>query len=181
MGFGSNYKKLFESTVKYDDKSLAKATEYIDKVGVTVYVHQSLTLNQMRPDMGGTEIHSPLADIINSPATEGFARSIILLTDGQVSNEDDVVALVRRHTTDDSRTRMFSIGIGSGVSHYLVNEVARVGNGLSEISLPGETAERLTSKVLRLLRFVFALSTLLTIKCIAERFMAMALHALFNT
>jgi len=66
-----------------------------------------------------------------------------MLTDGEISNTDAVIALVRQHAGD---TRVFTFGIGAGASHHLVKGLARAGEGEAEFIAPGE---RIECKVLR--------------------------------
>lgn len=46
-------------------------------------------------DMGGTEIYKPLKDIFNEPLDEKLPRHIYLLINGEVSNTEQVVDLIR--------------------------------------------------------------------------------------
>ena len=73
----------------------------------------------------------------------GPPRQVLVLTDGEVSNTDEVIALGRRHV---GHTRVFTFGIGAGASHHLVRGVARAGEGAAEFIAPGE---RIEAKVLR--------------------------------
>ena len=65
------------------------------------------------------------------------------MTDGSVSNSDQIIQLVEKNS---QHVQTFTLGIGSAVSHYLVNGVARAGNGESEFILPGE---KIQAKLLR--------------------------------
>jgi Ca-activated chloride channel family protein len=71
-------------------------------------------------------------------------RQIVVLTDGQVTNTDAVIALARTHS---DVARIFTFGIGAGASHHLVSALARAGGGLAEFIYPGE---RIEPKVVRL-------------------------------
>ena len=51
----------------------------------------------------------------------GSVRQVIVLTDGQVSNEPAVVALAKRH---QARNRIFTFGIGNACSAAMVNGLA---------------------------------------------------------
>jgi Ca-activated chloride channel family protein len=69
----------------------------------------------------------------------------VVLTDGQVTNTDAVLALVSKHA---AHNRVFALGIGAGASQHLVNGIARAGGGSAEFIHPGE---RIEPKVVRLL------------------------------
>merc|ERR1719361_2536498 len=80
--------------------------------------------------------------------SDGVQRQVFLLTDGEVSNTQDVINLVKKHS---SKNRIFSFGIGQGVSSELVDGVARFG-GASRILKSGEEQSKLNQHVLRALK-----------------------------
>ncbi|HSD29456.1 MAG TPA: VIT and VWA domain-containing protein, partial [Vicinamibacteria bacterium] len=128
VGFGNEYVSLFPESRAYADDTLAAAVAHVE------------TLDG---DMGGTEIRPALEFVLVREPRGGIARRVVLLTDGQVTNTDDVIALVRQHST---HTRVFAFGIGEGASRHLVRGVARAGEGAAEFIAPGE---RIGPKVLR--------------------------------
>ena len=72
IGFGTNFKKLFEGgSVEYNEKNVAAALEHV---------------NGMTANMGGTDILKPLMAIFGEKAKPGIPRQIFLLTDGEVNN-----------------------------------------------------------------------------------------------
>src|SRR4029450_11128586 len=71
-------------------------------------------------------------------------RQLLVLTDGEVSNEAEAIDLCGRYATT---VRMFAFGIGAGVSEHLVRGVARASHGAAEFIYPGE---RMEPKVLRM-------------------------------
>ena len=77
-----------------------------------------------------------------------------MLTDGEVSNTDEVIALVGEHA---GRARVFTFGVGAGASQHLVKGIARAGEGEAEFIAPGE---RIEAKVMR--QFGRALSSALS-------------------
>ena len=79
----------------------------------------------------------------------GLPRQVLVLTDGEVTNTDEVIALARRHA---AAARFFTFGIGAGASHHLVKGLARASRGAAEFISPGERVE---AKVMRQFTRVF--------------------------
>jgi Ca-activated chloride channel family protein len=128
VGFGSTFASLFPTSRPYDDASLAEATRHVQG---------------LEADLGGTEILPALEHVLAAAPRPGLPRQLFVLTDGEVSNTDEVIALARRHA---GSTRVFTFGIGAGASHHLVKGLARAGDGEAELIAPGERVE---AKVLR--------------------------------
>ena len=126
--FGSDFELMSPEPVPYTDDTLSKAVAYV---------------RASTGDLGGTEILAPLEAVLRTPPPPGRTRTVVLLTDGQVSNEPAVIALARRHR---ERNRIFPFGIGPAVSTFLVNGLARATGGVAEFIKVGE---RIESKVLR--------------------------------
>jgi len=130
VGFGSTYESLFPQNRAYDDASLGEGTSHVAA---------------LQANLGGTEILPALQFVLEQPCLEGRIRQAVILTDGQVSNTDAVLALVSKHA---AHNRVFALGIGAGASQHLVNGIARAGGGSAEFIHPGE---RIEPKVVRLL------------------------------
>src|SRR5262245_56153281 len=79
-----------------------------------------------------------------------MARQVVVVTDGQVTITDAVLAFVRKQ---EAYARVFTFGIGAGPSHHLVRGLARAGGGAAEFIMPGERA---SAKVTRQLARVLA-------------------------
>ena len=75
---------------------------------------------------GGTELREALDHALRIPRTDGFARSVVLVTDGFISAEADVFGLI---ATNLGRTNFFAFGIGTSVNRHLIEGVARAGQG----------------------------------------------------
>lgn len=119
--FGSRYQAMWGRLRAADPAGLGAADQYAQ--------------NRVVADLGGTEILPPLEDALSRPRDPERPRRILLLTDGQVSNEREIVDLCRAHASD---ARVFTMGIGAGASEHLVRDVARVSGGLCEMVFPGE-------------------------------------------
>ncbi len=111
--FASDYTTAFPQAVRYEVGTFNTAMAW---------------LNQQRAD-GGTELSGSLAALLDQPVAAGRRREIILISDGQVGNEDRVVALASRAR---DRSRFFTIGIGSSVSRSLMQRLAEATAGAAE-------------------------------------------------
>ncbi len=125
--FGSTFQLFAPEPLVYSQATMTQALKF---------VHQNA-------DLGGTEILAPLEAILSQAPATGAIRNIVLLTDGQVTNEPAVIALAKRKR---SRNRIFTFGIGAASSSFLVNSLARVTGGAAEFIASGE---RIEDKVLR--------------------------------
>ncbi len=100
----------------------------------------SVWINRLVP-RGGTEILEPVKYALESSGEEG--TSILLFTDGQVGNEQEIIDLVRRRIMG---SRLFTFGIDTAVNSYFINSLAKAGRGFPEFIHPGE---RIEDKVIR--------------------------------
>ncbi|CAF4753473.1 unnamed protein product, partial [Rotaria sp. Silwood2] len=122
--FGSKFDILFKNetlTTVYDEKTAEEA--------------QNLT-RLMEADFGGTELLEPLKHLKNHPPTKGRSRQIFLLTDGEISNTNEVtynmrylIIVIELCRSMSSNTRIFSFGLGHSPSRSLVKGLARATNG----------------------------------------------------
>ena len=147
VGFGSHFTPLFESSRSYNDDSLGEASNYA---------------SNMKADFGGTNIKAPLEYILNDEGktsslfggrlgTTAMERQVFVLTDGQVSNDKEVFDVIDRHCNNSNQNttkcRVFTLGIGSGVSRHLVEGMARAGRGTARF-VEGGDAKSLRVNVL---------------------------------
>ena len=75
---------------------------------------------------GGTEMKSALELAFATPPSAGLLRQIVFITDGGVSNEAEIVALIRDRLGEG---RLFSVGIGAAPNTYFLQEMAAAGRG----------------------------------------------------
>jgi len=75
---------------------------------------------------GGTAILPALRQALKSPQDSARLQQIILITDGQVGNEEELFELL--HQRVGSR-RLFTIGIGSTPNSHLMRKAAETGRG----------------------------------------------------
>lgn len=86
---------------------------------------------------GGTKLLPALKKALNMPATEGYARSFVIVTDGYISIETEVFDTIRKNL---NRANVFAIGAGSSVNRYLIEGIARAGQGEPLVALSPEEA-----------------------------------------
>ncbi|CDN12796.1 unknown protein [Richelia intracellularis] len=68
---------------------------------------------------------------INFPTPLGRVRTVVLLTDGYIGNEDKILSEVQHNLQRGNR--LYSFGAGSSVNPFLLNPIAEVGRGTSTI------------------------------------------------
>jgi len=87
---------------------------------------------------GGTELLPALKRALALPQAENVSRSIAVITDGYVDIEAEAFELVRANL---NRSNLFAFGIGSSVNHYLIEGLARAGQGEPFIVTGADQAE----------------------------------------
>jgi Ca-activated chloride channel family protein len=75
---------------------------------------------------GGTELEAALQQALNLPRAEHVSRSLVLVTDGYIAQERGAFELIAKHLPD---ANFFAFGIGSSVNRYLIEGLARAGQG----------------------------------------------------
>lgn len=104
-------------------------------------------INQLDAN-GGTELMNGIQAVMNFPAAEsGRLRSVVLLTDGYIGNENQVIAEVQRQLKPGNR--LYSFGVGSSVNRFLVDRLAEVGRGTSQVIRQDEPTQEVAEKFFR--------------------------------
>ena len=97
---------------------------------------------------GGTELLNGIQAVMNFPAAAtGRLRSIVLITDGYIGNENEVLALVQRSLKPGNR--LYSFGVGSSVNRFLLNRLGEVGRGTSQVIRQDEPSGFVAEKFFR--------------------------------
>lgn len=78
---------------EYSQKSLEEAKLYVDRMGA---------------DMGGTNLKTPLEEVFLLPKDISRPRIVLVLTDGDIYNKNEVLALVKRSI---GTGRLYALGI----------------------------------------------------------------------
>lgn len=126
--FSGSSRALAERSVPATPANIERAIRTIDRAG------------------GGssTEIVPALRRVAALPKPADVSRSVIVITDGYVTVENEVFRLVREHL---DQANVFAFGIGSSVNRHLIEGLARAGQGeafvVTRPERAAEQAERL--------------------------------------
>jgi hypothetical protein len=102
----------------------------------------------LRYDMGTYEFHFPMVVgpryIPGTPNKERL-RIIVMLTDGYIGNEAEIIEHVGKRCGD--QIRFWCVGIGSSPNMMLVDGVARQGGGMGKkLNLPDDRVRKLAKR-----------------------------------
>ncbi|MCI5124542.1 MAG: hypothetical protein D3925_08725 [Candidatus Electrothrix sp. AR5] len=75
---------------------------------------------------GGTEIRKALELALDGKQRHERIRQVVFLTDGSVSNEEELFTLIHNQLGD---SRLFTVGIGSAPNSYFMTRAATLGRG----------------------------------------------------
>lgn len=89
-------------------------------------VERAIALIDQQRGSGGTELLDAVKHAMNLPGASGVSRSVILVTDGYIAGERETFDYIRKNL---NRSNVFAFGIGSSVNRYLIEGVAKAGQG----------------------------------------------------
>jgi Ca-activated chloride channel family protein len=78
-----------------------------------------------RHGSGGTEMMKAIRAALEPTVGSGRVRMVCFMTDGEVGNDMEILAEVRKHAD----TRVFAFGIGQSVNRFLLDGMAQLGRG----------------------------------------------------
>jgi Ca-activated chloride channel family protein len=132
MDFSDTTQQLSPVPLANTPENRARAIRYIDQLDAG----------------GGTELLRGIQAVLNFPVVEpGKLRSIVLLTDGYIGNENQILAEVQRQLQPGNR--LYSFGAGSSVNRFLLNRIAEIGRGISYIIRQDEPTDEVAEKFFR--------------------------------
>lgn len=123
------------------DKSQSYSKETLEQATAHLAAFQA--------DMGGTETYKAIKTTVDRRFHD-IPLEIMLLTDGDIWQQGNLFDYVNQQVEQTKgKIRVFPLGIGNGVSHSLIEGLARAGNGFAQTVQLGE---RLENSVVRMLR-----------------------------
>lgn len=124
-----NLLKNLRSTDKFNVILFAGVSNLLSETSLPVNeenIQRAMKLIDDQQGGGGTELISALQKALALKGAEGFARTFVIATDGYVDVEKETFDLIRNHL---GKASFFSFGIGSAVNRYIIEGMARVGEG----------------------------------------------------
>jgi len=128
-----NLMRNLMSNLRHDDKF----NLLLFASGANVYSQESVYANPTEVENaiemlantsggGGTRLLNALNRVLDIPkCEEGLSRSVVVITDGYISVEDEVYDLIQKNSGEFN---FYSFGIGSSINRYLIEGIAHVGN-----------------------------------------------------
>ena len=89
-------------------------------------IQKAINMIENQQGGGGTELLPALKRSLSLKKEDGFARSVVIATDGYVSVEEEVFDLIRKNL---GNANMFAFGIGSSVNRHIIEGMSHVGMG----------------------------------------------------
>jgi len=117
IAFNNQHRLFSEEPIPLNQTTLERADRWVDALNAD----------------GGTELLAPLIR-----ALESSPDVVMLLTDGQVGNESEILSRAERVR---GTTRVYSFGIGTNVSDLVLRDLARRTSGAVEFIHPGERVD----------------------------------------
>ena len=137
IGFGSTYKKINQTPLLYNKENVKNTMDII---------------KNLKADLGGTDISSPLNDIFKSKDYDeiNLGRNLFILTDGEVDNREECLELI---SLNSDKFKVHAIGIGSSFDKILIQNAGIQGKGsyhfVNKVSEVNEIIIQSLSKCLR--------------------------------
>lgn len=122
--FATEFEAMSINSIEFNEENLEKAITYINGLNAK----------------DGTEILNPLKFALYEKNVD---KTILLFTDGQVANEDEIINYI---SSNINNGRLFVFGIDSNVNSSFIKKLAKIGNGKAEFIQP---KEKIDDKVIR--------------------------------
>jgi len=113
--FYSDANKLFDKPVPATPENIAKAMNFSADYQAG----------------GGTEMLKGIQMVLNEPPDPERVRIVVMLTDGYIGNEAEIIQAVGKRAGD--KIRFWTLGIGSSPNRFLIDGVAKTGGGKSAV------------------------------------------------
>ena len=128
IAFDNKVEVFRPGIVPYDDRSLAEADRWIGALDAR----------------GGTEMLPALEKALDGEPEAGRVRTVLLITDGQSTDEARLVPAVANRRNG---ALLFTLGIDTAVNESLLKRLARVGGGTCDLCTPHDDIEAVVARL----------------------------------
>ena len=129
IAFAGSANKLFERPVPATEENVSRALNFTQQIQAG----------------GGTEMLKGIRMVLNEPVDPERVRIVVMLTDGYIGNEAEIIAEVGRRAGD--QIRFWAVGIGSSPNRFLIDGVAKQGGGMSGVIELNTDPKELVSQI----------------------------------
>lgn len=129
-------------TDRFNVVLFAGASQLMAPVSVSAtqtHIQEAMGVIDQQRGGGGTELYAALKRSLDLPRDENVSRTVLIITDGYIGAEKDVFELIQKNL---NRTNVFAFGIGSSVNRYLIEGMAKAGQGEPFVVLDPSEARR---------------------------------------
>ena len=127
--FFNRAEKLFERPVPATQENIKRALSFTDAISAG----------------GGTEMLEGIRMVLNEPLDPERERIVVMLTDGHIGNEPEIIEEVGKRA--GGQIRFWTIGIGSSPNRDLIDGVAKQGGGMSGVLEPDTDPKALVTQI----------------------------------
>jgi len=135
VAFRGSAQKLFDAPVQATKENIAAALDFTNRI----------------QGRGGTEMLKGVRMALSEPPDPKRVRIVLMLTDGFIGNEAEIIEEVGKRCGD--QVRFWCLGIGNSVNRFLVDGVARQGGGMGKVMNlnedPNDTVEEIMMRIHR--------------------------------
>ena len=125
LAYSSGYQEFAKEPLAATDGNLAAARKYVRGLQAG----------------GGTEMLPALLNLMKKPEISGYLRHIILMTDGDLGNEEEIFAALNAGL---GNARLYTVAVGSAPNLFLATKMAQFGRGtFTHIADVNEIRERM--------------------------------------
>jgi Ca-activated chloride channel family protein len=129
IDFASVTTQLSDKPLPNTPENRQRAIEYVNKLDAN----------------GGSELFNGIQKVMSfPPAVNGRLRSIVLITDGLIGDDERVIAEVQKNLKPGNR--LYSFGVGEASNRFLIDRIAELGQGTSQVVMPNEKPEPIVEK-----------------------------------
>lgn len=119
ISFSKEFEAMNINSLEFNEENMRNAITYINNL----------------KEYNGTEVLNPLKFALYEKNVD---KTILLFTDGQVENEDEILNYINSNINN---SKLFVFGIGSNINVSFINRLAKTGKGKAEFIQPNEKIE----------------------------------------